>query len=134
MKRGGYRIIDLQDKLITLDSETGVEIPGIYEAIEGNYRKALLISGLTTTDGEVTPTITEFGDFFATARIVESDFVINSIEAGVKLTINDDDEVTVTAADVTGYVALASTTGVGVVSVGTGLAVDSDGELSVSAS
>lgn len=44
MIKGGYHVLDFQDKNITT---TGVVIPGIYEGIEGSYRKAILASGIT---------------------------------------------------------------------------------------
>ena len=44
--KGGYKIIDLQDIDITVGGD-GVTIAGIYTAIENNYRKPLLISGLS---------------------------------------------------------------------------------------
>ena len=44
MIRGGYHVLDFKDKNITV---TGVAIPGIYEGIEGSYRKAILTSGIT---------------------------------------------------------------------------------------
>lgn len=45
MKRGGYHIVDFKDTNIT--TENGATIVGIYEEIEGSYRKAILISGIT---------------------------------------------------------------------------------------
>ena len=44
MIRGGYHVLDFKDKNITTK---GVFIPGIYEGIEGSYRKAILASGIT---------------------------------------------------------------------------------------
>ena len=40
-KMGGYKIIDLKNKSITT---TGVTVDGIYEEIEGSYRKPLLLT------------------------------------------------------------------------------------------
>lgn len=45
MLKGGYHIVDFKDVNIT--SENGATIAGIYEEIEGSYRKAILVSGVT---------------------------------------------------------------------------------------
>lgn len=45
MKRGGYHIVDFKDVNIT--TAEGAVITGIYEEIEGSYRKAILVSGVT---------------------------------------------------------------------------------------
>lgn len=42
--KGGYKVADFKDLNISAD---GVKIPGIYEDIEGSYRKAILASGVT---------------------------------------------------------------------------------------
>lgn len=42
-KRGGYRIIDLQNKLITASTQTTIR--GIYSALADFYNKPLLLSG-----------------------------------------------------------------------------------------
>ena len=43
---GGYKIIDLHDVNLVVDGSP-VKIPGVYEAIESNYRKATILSGMT---------------------------------------------------------------------------------------
>lgn len=45
MLKGGYHIVDFQDVNIT--TENGATVTGIYETIEHNYRKPILISGIT---------------------------------------------------------------------------------------
>lgn len=45
MMRGGYHIVDFKDANIT--TADGATIVGIYEEIEGSYRKAILVSGVT---------------------------------------------------------------------------------------
>lgn len=86
MLKGGYKIIDLKDVNLITD-EAAVKIDGIYEAIEGNYRKPLLVSGLTI-DG------VEKADFFAIATISDSSFEIKYDTK--KITISDADEVIIT--------------------------------------
>lgn len=43
--KGGYKIIDFKD--INLVTGTGITITGVYDAIKSNYRKAILISGIS---------------------------------------------------------------------------------------
>lgn len=45
MLRGGYHIVDFKDTNITTDA--GATVVGIYEELEGSYRKAILVSGVT---------------------------------------------------------------------------------------
>lgn len=45
MIKGGYRIIDFKDTPLVIEGAT-MMIEGIYESVEGNYRKPLLLSGL----------------------------------------------------------------------------------------
>ena len=51
MRKGGYKIIDLEDKNITLEGQ--VTIKGIHEKIEANYRKAYLLSGIKLDGSEI---------------------------------------------------------------------------------
>lgn len=50
MKKGGYKIIDFKDTNLTA---AGVTIKGVYAAIEDNYRKAILISGIVIENVEM---------------------------------------------------------------------------------
>lgn len=90
MKKGGYQIIDLQNK----NHEIGVGMvhEGIYDKIEGT-RKALLISGLQVND-------TEFHDTFSTPVVDGSNFVFAMYDGSTKkyfyMTVADTDVVTVT--------------------------------------
>lgn len=43
--KGGYKIIDFKD--INLVTGIGIRINGVYNAIKSNYRKAILISGIS---------------------------------------------------------------------------------------
>lgn len=56
--RGGYKIIDLRDvKLIDKDPTTAItgvgKADGVYEAIEGNYRKPLFLSNVNLNGAEL---------------------------------------------------------------------------------
>lgn len=71
MVKGGYKIINLND--ITIDTTNGTNIDGIYENLENNYRKPLLLSGIvidgvekadtyiTITAGDNSFTFTAYG-------------------------------------------------------------------------
>lgn len=83
MIRGGYKIIDLKDKELTLS--VGMTYDGIYDAIEGT-RKPLLISGLNIAG-------VEYKDFYALPKVNQSSYVI-TID-GYTITIQDTDVVTV---------------------------------------
>lgn len=78
--KGGYKIIDLKGNDLTSTST----IDGIYESIEGNYRKALLLSGIVIDD-------VEKDDTFVTANVTGDNYVI--IAYGRTITITPDDEV-----------------------------------------
>lgn len=86
MRNGGYCIIDLKDT--SLSSGVGVTISGVYEAIEGSYRKPLLLSGIVIAD-------VEKNDAFVYADVSNTTYSI-SIYEGV-ITIASDDTVTYTA-------------------------------------
>lgn len=98
--KGGYKIIDLLAKEIDTDGTAKINVPNVYEAIEGNLYKPLLISGLNL-DGTVRT------DFFSEAEVSSDDFVIkfditvvapSTTATGSvgykKLTIDDDDDIT----------------------------------------
>lgn len=84
MRKGGYKIIDLHDTQFTVD--TAMMIDGIHDAIEGSYRKPLLISGLTVAG-------VEYADAFVEAMVNESAYDIDVY--GFTITIENTDAVTV---------------------------------------
>lgn len=88
--KGGYKIIDLQD--VNLVTGTASKIAGIHDAIENNYRKATLVSGIII-DG------LEKADRFVAFENAGGDYVGILYEATTNaktyLTITDADEVTV---------------------------------------
>lgn len=81
-RKGGYQIIDLKGNDLTGASFT---ISGIYDALEGNYNKAILLSGIVI--GGV-----EYDDVFTTPKVVSSNYVLDAY--GYTLTIDNDDLVT----------------------------------------
>ena len=95
--KGGYKIIDLHDTDITVGGD-GVTIAGIYNAIEHNYRKPILISGLHI--GGV-----EQEDCFVTLTHSENTYTgLLQFLTGDKihiLAVTNDDKVTITEKTVT---------------------------------
>lgn len=85
MLKGGYKIIDLHGKNISADAVT---IPNIYEEIEGNYYKPLLLSGIVISD-------IERADVFISVISNSGNYVI-SIYGGT-ITITPENTVTFTA-------------------------------------
>lgn len=85
MRKGGYQIIDLHDINIPLNE--AVIVQGVYEKIEGSYRKPLLFSGLTI--GEI-----EHNDMFLSPTISETDYVFSLLKYSI--TIKSDDTITIT--------------------------------------
>lgn len=57
MKNGGYQIIDFRGANLTTE---GVTVPGVFAAIEGNYRKPTLASGLVVDGKEYADTYVFF--------------------------------------------------------------------------
>lgn len=94
MAKGGYKIIDLKNANFTIGG-SAIEIKGIYESLEGNYRKPTLLSNIVLSGVERT-------DRFAIFGIEDGAYVsIVTISEDVdllKCTITPDDEVTFTLA------------------------------------
>lgn len=85
MRKGGYKIIDLHDTQFT--SGVPMMLEGIHDAIEGCYRKPLLLSGLTVAG-------VEYADAYVTSTTNESAFMIDIY--GFTIKIESTDAVTVT--------------------------------------
>lgn len=86
MFRGGYKIIDLKDAQLTV--ETPQAIDGIYESIESNYRKAIMLSNITLAG-------IKHANTFVEVTTSGSNLVISVY--GYTLTITEDDVVTIAA-------------------------------------
>lgn len=86
MLKGGYQIIDLQNK--KLESGVGMVYEGVYDKIDGT-RKAILISGLNVGG-------TEYHDTFVELTVNVSNY--EGAIYGKSITISDADVVTVTNA------------------------------------
>lgn len=82
MLRGGYHIVDFKD--VNISSTDGAVIAGIYEEIEGSYRKAILVSGITIdgveqrdtfvnpVSGDGNYTFEAYGKTFTVAKTTET--------------------------------------------------------------
>lgn len=58
--KGGYKIIDFKGINLTVGGNA-VKIPGVYEALEANYRKPTLIEGFVVGNVERTARFAVFG-------------------------------------------------------------------------
>lgn len=99
MKKGGYQIIDLKDYNITTD---GVTIKGIYDDINTNRRKVILLSGVTIKG-------VEFSDMFVKVVKAGTDFRLTGYSVAVDNTLStydffveDDDKVSLIEGEVEG--------------------------------
>lgn len=80
--RGGYQIVDFHNENL---SGSSVTIPGIYESIEGNHYKPLLLSGVVLDN-------VEKADVFAPADISGGNF--NFAVYGGTISVTSDNGVT----------------------------------------
>ena len=85
MRKGGYKVINLNDNNLTTSNTT---ITGIYEDVESNYRKAILLSGITING-------VEYSDCFTTFNVSGSNLIATVYNNTI--TITDTDIVTATA-------------------------------------
>lgn len=58
MFKGGYKLIDFKENNIVLNEQTTIK--GVYDAIEHNYRKPTLITGLVINSVEKEDTFVNF--------------------------------------------------------------------------
>lgn len=84
MQKGGYQIIDLKNKQLTIG--TGMVYNGVYELIEGTS-KPILLSGINIAGKE-------YHDTFIDLTVSGSSFIATVY--GKKITITDNDVVTIT--------------------------------------
>lgn len=88
MIKGGYKLIDFKDTPFEVGGAT-MMIDGIYDSIEGSYRKPLLVTGLVM-DGR------ECNDVYVTPQMEGSTFVFTVY--GKICTITDTDAVMIAEA------------------------------------
>lgn len=84
MVKGGYKIVNFKGENIT--TENGAEISGIYESLENNYHKPILISGIVV-DG------TEYNDTFVEVTVSGTDYAFSAY--GKTFTVTNADKITV---------------------------------------
>lgn len=84
MVKGGYKIVNFKGTNIT--SENGATVSGVYESLENNYRKAVMISGVVV-DG------TEHNDIFIDVSVSGSDYTFTAY--GKTFTVTNEDKITV---------------------------------------
>lgn len=80
MIKGGYKIINLKN--VAIDTENGTTLTGIYNDIENNYRKPLLLSGVVI-DG------VEKADTFINVIVSDGNYTFSTY--GKTYTISSDD-------------------------------------------
>lgn len=80
MIKGGYQIINLKNVAL---SDSAVNVEGVYETIEGNYYKPLLLSGIYI-DGK------EMADIYVTATVEAGNYVISAYGGIITITANDE--------------------------------------------
>lgn len=84
MLNGGYKIIDFQD--INITTENGATVTGIYESIENNHRKAIMISGITI-DG------VQKNDCFVDCSVSDGSYTFTAY--GKTFTVTNADKITI---------------------------------------
>lgn len=86
MNKGGYQMVSLGGKSLT--SGSAVSIPGTWDAIEGNYHKPVLLTGIVISEVEIADIFVCFtgsGPYVATVPGLGT------------FSVADDDQVTFTA-------------------------------------
>lgn len=81
MIKGGYKLIDFKDTPFEVGGDA-VTIDGIYDSIEGSYRKPLLVTGLVM-DG------IEYNDVYVTPQVEGNAFVFTVYDRICTITDTD---------------------------------------------
>ncbi len=81
--KGGYKIIDLQNQNLTID--TPITLRGVYESIENSYHKPLLLSGIIIDN-------IDKNDIYITPILDNTNYTLDLY--GYNLTITQDDLIT----------------------------------------
>lgn len=79
MIKGGYKLINLNDNNLTASNTT---IKGIHNAIKNNYRKAIILSGITING-------VEYPDCFTTFTASGNNIIITVYNNTITITDTD---------------------------------------------
>lgn len=79
---GGYKIIDFHNVNLVTGTENPVSVSGIYSAIENNYRKALMFSGIVI-DG------VEKANCYASATSGDNSYTVSLYDKTVTISNTD---------------------------------------------
>lgn len=82
-KKGGYKVVDMSTATQDEDIEDLFYVKGLYEAIESNYDKALLFSGLKYEDED--GNIQTYKDFYSEVKIDGGNFIIKNGEMVIRI-------------------------------------------------
>ena len=91
MFKGGYKLIDFKENNIVLAASTTIK--GVYDAIEHNYRKPTLITGLVIENVEKGDT---FVNFEHSENVYNGLLGITANDKVLFITITNNDVVTIT--------------------------------------
>ena len=91
MFKGGYKLIDFKENNIVLGTSTTIK--GVYDAIEHNYRKPTLITGLVIGNVEKEDT---FVNFEHGENVYNGLLGMTANNKVLFITITNDDAVTIT--------------------------------------
>lgn len=97
--KGGYQIISLA--MVNLLASGGNTIKGIYNKIEGSYKKPILLEGINIGGAEKHA-------IYVIPEVSGDDYILKGVY-GYDITIDDDDKVTVEAIGINGWEHLPST-------------------------
>lgn len=84
MLKGGYKIVDFRD--VNIETENGAVITGIYDGLENNHRKAVMISGVVI-DGVEKP------NCFVDCEITDGSYTFKAY--GKTFTVTAEDKVSI---------------------------------------
>ena len=89
MAKGGYQIIDF--KKVKATSTIPIAIPGVHEALEGNYGKATLACGIVVGDKE-------YAEEYVVFTNAEETYS-GKLDDGTTISVTSEDMVTFTSAE-----------------------------------
>lgn len=90
MIKGGYKIVDLKNTSFTVGGGAKI-VKGVHEAIESNYRKPILLSGLVIDGVERSD---RYVEFFVSEGSYYGYLVISDVGT-LTIIISSDDEITI---------------------------------------